>query len=65
MDGEDRLGALEATIQRLMQRLDNVAINPNQQEERPLQHQFMRNQEDRTIKIDIPEFDGNTHDPET
>ena len=35
----------------------------NNQIERP-QNPNPRNHEDRTIKIDIPDFDGYSHDPE-
>ena len=63
MDGEERIRALETAMAKILHRLDHE--DPDPIEERPPQPQLMRNMDDRTIKIDIPEFDGNTHDPET
>lgn len=64
MDRDERFRALEETVERLEQGLANMEMFNNNQIERPRQNQNLRNQEDRTIKIDIPEFDGHSHDPE-
>ena len=58
MDHKERFGMLEVGMCRLMIHLglDNQTdrpLNPN-----PLPY------EDRTIKIDIPDFDGHAHVPE-
>lgn len=62
---DERLEALEETIQRPVEDLANMGLFHNQQQERPLQNQDQnpRNQEDRAIKIDIPYFDGYSHNP--
>lgn len=64
MDIEERFETLEATVQRLVQGLTNVGLFHNQQPDRPKPHINFRNQEDRTMKIDILDFDGHSHDPQ-
>ena len=64
MDIEERFELLEETVQRLVQGMTNVGLFHNNQIERPPQNPNPKNQEDRTIKIDIPDFDGYSHDPE-
>lgn len=65
-DTGERFEALEETVQRLVQGLTNMGVFDNYQQERPIQNQnpHPRYQEDRTLKIDISEFDGHSHDPE-
>lgn len=62
-DMEERFGALEDTIQRLVQGLANVGLFPNNQIDRPLPNPTPTHQEDRTIWIDVLDFDGCSHDP--
>ena len=58
MDHEERFGMLEDGMHRLMIHLglDNQVDRPPNPNPRPY--------EDGTIKIDIPDFDGLTHEPE-
>ena len=57
MDHEERFGALEDKLERLM-----MHLGLENQTNRPPNPNF-RPYEDRTIKIDLPEFDGLSHDP--
>jgi hypothetical protein len=61
MDLEGRFEALEATVERLVQGLTLVGLVPNQQPNRPIPNP--KHYEDRTIRLDIPDFDGHTHNP--
>ena len=58
MDHEERFGMLEDGMRRLM-----IHLGLDNQNERP-QNPNPRPYDDRTIKIDIPNFDGLNHDPE-
>lgn len=54
MDWEGRFETLEATVERLVQGLNHIGFVPNPSP---------RHYEDRSIRIDIPDFDGHTHNP--
>lgn len=60
---EERFGTLEETMQQLVHNLANLGLFQNNQNNRPPQN--FRNQEDKTLRVDIPDFDCCTHDPET
>ena len=60
MTMEERFGVLEENMRLVMQTLNQLRID-NQQDRMP--NPNFRPYEDRTIKIDIPEFDGQSYDP--
>lgn len=62
-DINERFEAPEETVQRLVQGLANVGLFPNNQNDRPMQNPNPRYQEDKTLRIDVPDFDGYSHDP--
>ena len=62
MDVDEKLETLTNMVQQLVLA---VANNMRNQGERPQQHlQHNRNSEDKTLKIDLPSFDGHSPDPE-
>ena len=58
---EDRLGTLEENMQIVIQGLANAGLLNHNPQVRPFQNQ--RGTEDRTLRVDIPDFDGFSHDP--
>lgn len=58
---DERFTALEETMLNLVQVLANVGLLPHHPQNRPPQNH--RQPEDRNIRVDIPEFDGYSHDP--
>ena len=58
---ENRLGTLEENMQIIMQGLANAGFFHHNPQNRPVQNH--RHQEDRALKIDIPDFDGFSYDP--
>ena len=59
---DEKLEALTNIVQQLAL---TVANNMGNQEERPQQYpQNNRTSEDKTLKIDLPNFDGHSSDPE-
>ena len=70
MDIEERLGLMEESMRRIMEesmrqmrRGMTGLVRHNQIDRTP--NPNLRNHEDRLMKIDIPEFDGNSYDPTT
>ncbi|XP_057543336.1 uncharacterized protein LOC130821562 [Amaranthus tricolor] len=60
MTMEERFGILEENMRLVMQTLNQLRID-SQQDRTP--NPNLRPYEDRTVKIDIPEFDGHSYDP--
>ncbi|XP_057543874.1 uncharacterized protein LOC130823266 [Amaranthus tricolor] len=58
---EERFGMLEESTRLVIQNLNQLRIDHQQDR---TQNPNLRPYEDRTIKIDIPEFDGQSYDPE-
>ena len=61
MDTEERFAMIEEGMRKLMHEINQ--LGRKNQIDRP-QNPNLRNHEDRTMKIDIPDFNGYTHDPE-
>ena len=60
MNTDERLDEMSLAIQQLTH---NMARLMNQQGDIPVQHPE-RNTEDRTIRVEVSEFGGTTHNPE-
>ena len=63
MNTEERLGTIKEVIQRLVQGMPIIELKLERTPQTPT-IQNTRNQEDRTPRIDIPDFDGYSHNPE-
>ena len=62
MSADERFAEMTLTIQQLTHTVAMMAMN--QQERVAPAHHHERNTEDRTMRIDVTEFGGTTHNPE-
>ena len=61
MDTEERFALIEEGMRKMMHEINQ--LGRNNQIDRPQNPNFW-NHENQKMKIDIPDFDGYTHDPE-
>ena len=59
-----RLEAIEETLQRVTQILATAGLGNTDRPIQNMNNNVQRNQEDRTIRIDLQEFDGKSDNPE-
>ena len=59
-----RMNNIENSLRQITQALANAGLMPTERPNTQPNHPIPRNHEDRTIRIDIDDFDGLTLDPE-
>jgi hypothetical protein len=63
MNLEEKFNFLTDIVQQLALTIANNTMNTGERQNPP--HQTNRPSEDKTLRLDLPEFDGQSHNPET